>query len=301
MSIRRPINNPYVRAVGVALPLALAVSSPALASQAAAQRSGGVAAVPTTAAASAQPVPAAAGATTPASALAPSVRLLQRRLRIAADGIFGAATTRAVKRFQAGHSLTADGVVGAATWAALGVRGPRPVLAAVGPTQARSAPAGVAAGVAPTSAAPGQTPAGPAPTPAVTTSTSSGLTPTPVAGVPARVGLAIAAANRIATLPYIWGGGHAAWASAGYDCSGSVSYVLHAALALSTPEVSAQFETYGAAGPGRWITIYANVDHVYMTLAGRRFDTSGQTAAGTRWQALEPVPAGYVIRHPVGL
>jgi hypothetical protein len=48
------------------------------------------------------------------------VALLQRALGIAADGSFGPATSRAVKRFQRAHGLTADGVVGPATWAALG-------------------------------------------------------------------------------------------------------------------------------------------------------------------------------------
>jgi hypothetical protein len=80
-----------------------------------------------------------------------------------------------------------------------------------------------------------------------------------------------------------------------------VSYVLHAAGALSSPEDSGEFETYGAAGPGRWITIYASAAHVFMTIGSLRFDTSGASAAGSRWQPLEPPPAGYVVRHPVGL
>ena len=50
-----------------------------------------------------------------------SVRLLQRRLGIAADGVFGPGTARAVRRLQRAHGLTADGIVGPATWSALGV------------------------------------------------------------------------------------------------------------------------------------------------------------------------------------
>ena len=49
---------------------------------------------------------------------------------------------------------------------------------------------------------------------------------------------AIAAANRIAGLPYRFGGGHRSFSDSGYDCSGSVSYVLHgagASAARSTP------------------------------------------------------------------
>src|ERR1700754_1708138 len=43
-------------------------------------------------------------------------------------------------------------------------------------------------------------------------------------GVIARV---VSAANRIATKPYKYGGGHGQWNDSGYDCSGSVSYALH--------------------------------------------------------------------------
>jgi cell wall-associated NlpC family hydrolase len=127
------------------------------------------------------------------------------------------------------------------------------------------------------------------------------VTPTSAGGVPVQLTMAIVGANRIARLPYIWGGGHGSFDAAGYDCSGSVSYVLHAALALATPEDSTGLESYGAPGPGQWITIYANASHAFMTLGGLRYDTIGLSATGSRWQPLEPVPAGYVERHPIGL
>ena len=60
----------------------------------------------------------------------------------------------------------------------------------------------------------------------------------------------IAAGNAIATLPYIYGGGHASFHANGYDCSGSVSYALAAAGLLSSPLVSTGFESWGDAGPG---------------------------------------------------
>ncbi|HEX3874528.1 MAG TPA: peptidoglycan-binding protein [Solirubrobacteraceae bacterium] len=202
-----------------------------------------------------------------------SVRLLQRRLGLSPDGIFGPDTARALKRVQVRHHLDGDGVVDAATWAALGVRGRHPVLHAAQLTYAPPAAASLAAAAPPPAA-------GPIPTPIL---------------------MAVAAADRIARLPYVWGGGHASWNSAGYDCSGSVSYVLHGAGLLSSPEDSGQLETYGAAGPGRWITIYANATHVFMVIGGLRFDTSGQKAAGTRWQLPGKTPAGYVVRHPIGL
>jgi hypothetical protein len=110
-----------------------------------------------------------------------------------------------------------------------------------------------------------------------------------------------AAANQIATLPYIWGGGHGSFASPGYDCSGSVSYVLHAAGLLSVPETSGDFESYGAPGPGKYITIYATDGHVWMTLDGQRFDTVALSEDGSRWGPVSGGEfSGYVERHPIG-
>jgi cell wall-associated NlpC family hydrolase len=111
----------------------------------------------------------------------------------------------------------------------------------------------------------------------------------------------VAAGNRIARLPYVWGGGHGSFDAAGYDCSGSVSYVLHAAGLLSVPEDSTGLESFGEPGPGRYVTIYANAGHAWMTIAGRRFDTIALQEGGTRWSNTISSPAGYVVRHPHGL
>ena len=121
------------------------------------------------------------------------------------------------------------------------------------------------------------------------------------AGAPAAIARMIAAGNAIATLPYIWGGGHGSFQALGYDCSGSVSYVLAAAGLLSAPEVSGDFESYGDAGPGQWVTIYANPTHVWMEIAGWRFDTVALSEGGTRWSQGGGEFAGFVVRHPVGL
>jgi cell wall-associated NlpC family hydrolase len=111
----------------------------------------------------------------------------------------------------------------------------------------------------------------------------------------------ILAANQIANFPYKWGGGHGAWRDNGYDCSGSVSFALAGAGLLDRPLTSGLLAGYGAPGPGRWITIYANSGHVFMVVAGLRFDTSGQGRAGTRWQEA-PAPTGdYAVRHIPGL
>jgi hypothetical protein len=116
------------------------------------------------------------------------------------------------------------------------------------------------------------------------------------------VAAVIQAGNAIARTPYKWGGGHGAWSDTGYDCSGSVSFALAGAGLLSSPLDSTGFEKWGAPGPGRWITIYANAGHAFMVVAGLRFDTSGRTGPrGTRWQPAMRSTAGFVARHPPGL
>jgi len=119
---------------------------------------------------------------------------------------------------------------------------------------------------------------------------------------PAVVAAVIQGGNEIARTPYKWGGGHGAWSDNGYDCSGSVSFALAGAGLLGEPLTSGQLMKYGAPGPGRWITIYANGTHTFMFVAGLRFDTSGRSGPlGTRWQpALRPT-SGFVARHPPGL
>ena len=111
----------------------------------------------------------------------------------------------------------------------------------------------------------------------------------------------ILAANEIAKFPYKWGGGHGAWRDNGYDCSGSVSFALAGAGLLNRPLTSGLFMDYGEPGRGRWITIYANSGHIFMVVAGLRFDTSGQGRAGTRWQEEARSTAGFAVRHIPGL
>jgi cell wall-associated NlpC family hydrolase len=111
----------------------------------------------------------------------------------------------------------------------------------------------------------------------------------------------IMAANEIAKFPYKWGGGHGAWRDDGYDCSGSVSFALAGAGLLDSPLTSSGFLDYGAPGEGRWITIYTNPGHVFMVVAGLRFDTSGRGRAGTRWQEAPRTIGGFTVRHVPGL
>jgi len=110
----------------------------------------------------------------------------------------------------------------------------------------------------------------------------------------------VAAANAIATTPYIWGGGHGSFESSGYDCSGAVSYALHGGGLLESPLDSTGLSTWGEPGPGQWITVYANAGHAWMVVAGISFDTSG--GAGPRWHnPWASSPEGFVARHPAGL
>ncbi|MBO0767576.1 MAG: hypothetical protein J2O48_02720 [Solirubrobacterales bacterium] len=110
-----------------------------------------------------------------------------------------------------------------------------------------------------------------------------------------------AAGTRIAHAPYSYGGGHSSFDASGYDCSGSVSYVLHAAGLLSTPDDSTGLETFGEPGPGKHVTIFANSGHAFMTINGRRFDTNTLDSTGTRWSHTMRDTSGYVARHPAGL
>jgi hypothetical protein len=120
---------------------------------------------------------------------------------------------------------------------------------------------------------------------------------------PASVKAVIAAANRIRHRPYVWGGGHLGWRSRGYDCSGAVSYALHGGGLLDTTLVSGQLAEWGVGGTGRWITVYANAEHVFMVVAGLRYDTRDDPtgASGPRWHPQMSPPSGFVVRHPAGL
>jgi hypothetical protein len=118
---------------------------------------------------------------------------------------------------------------------------------------------------------------------------------------PEEVKQIIEAGNVIARSPYVWGGGHGKWLDKGYDCSGSVSFALAAAGLLSGPLASGPLMSWGKPGRGKWVTIYANQGHVFMEVAGIRFDTSGQRVSGSRWQNATRPTGGFVARHPEGL
>lgn len=123
------------------------------------------------------------------------------------------------------------------------------------------------------------------------------------ANAPPAVQAAIYAGNEIRTRPYRWGGGHRSFYDSGYDCSGAVSYLLHAAGFLTSPMTSGGLATsWGIPGKGWWITVFANPSHAYMKVAGLRFDTSSNgeklnQGSGPRWRATKRKPRGYSIKH----
>jgi cell wall-associated NlpC family hydrolase len=205
------------------------------------------------------------------------VARLQQALHLPVDGTFGPETEGAVRRLQARHGLTVDGIVGPATWSVIGVSNastlnpPSDALAGFGPGRSDS------------------------------TGSGSSDSTTSSTGDSSVVASVIAAGDEIATRPYVFGGGHGSFQSEGYDCSGSVSYALHGGGLLSSPEDSSELESYGEAGPGRDITIYANAEHAFMVIDGKRFDTVALQETGTRWSSSMTSTADYVARHPDGM
>jgi peptidoglycan hydrolase-like protein with peptidoglycan-binding domain len=195
---------------------------------------------------------------------------------VVVDGEFGSRTFSAVQQFEGAHQRPVDGVMDADDITAL-----------------RAAAASGAA-VNPAAAAPAVTDGPQA------TVGPDGLAVAP-AGAPPQVQQIIAAGNQIASKPYKYGGGHGKWDDTGYDCSGSMSYVLHAAGMLDEALDSTGFESWGESGPGQWVTNYANSGHSYMLIAGLRFDTSGRADDGSRWHDSMRSSSGYVVRHPPGL
>jgi peptidoglycan hydrolase-like protein with peptidoglycan-binding domain len=288
--------------------------------------SGGIVAVPVEV--------AAADTKASASSKRGDIRALQRKVGVPADGIFGPATERALKRWQRRRGLVADGIAGPQTRSAMGL-GAGPVLkrkrgsarpgrrsragraergGGVRSLQRRiGVPAdgvfgpGTEAALKRWQAAHGLAADGVA---GPQTREKLGLGPGPVlkrrgGGSGGRGGgriqRLVRAANRIASAPYKYGGGHGTYRDSGYDCSGSISYALHFAGLLRTPLDSSGFMSYGLPGRGRHVTIYANPGHAFMTVDGRRFDTSAIRETGSRWTSTPRSSSGYVVRHPRGL
>lgn len=131
---------------------------------------------------------------------------------------------------------------------------------------------------------------------------ANGRTAVAPRSAPPKVKRMVRAANRLTRKPYIWGGGHLRWRDRGYDCSGAVSYVLRAGGFVAWPMVSGQLAYWGDDGPGRWVRIYANDQHVFMVIAGLRYDTTPWFPGekGPRWRSTVRSTKGFALRHPRG-
>jgi hypothetical protein len=110
----------------------------------------------------------------------------------------------------------------------------------------------------------------------------------------------VAAANAIARTPYIWGGGHGSIFARGYDCSGSLSFAFIQAGLLDKPMANG-WRLMGQAGRGKWLTVHTNSGHVWMELAGLRYDTSALHLNGSRWTNQMRSTAGFTSRRLPGL
>ena len=146
--------------------------------------------------------------------------------------------------------------------------------------------------------------AGTDPAQARTVALSRGIATVPP-DAPEAVQRMVAAANQVARLPYVYGGGHGGgeglWVDSAYDCSGSVSFALANAGLLKSPLDSTGLAGFGKPGRGTWVTIYANAGHAFMVVGGARFDTVGLRQSGSRWQPAFRSISGFTARHPPGL
>jgi peptidoglycan hydrolase-like protein with peptidoglycan-binding domain len=210
-------------------------------------------------------------------------------LRTAVDGHFGPYTARRVRSWERKSRRRVNGRVERADAQVLRVQ----VAAGTTVVQPRAAQpvAPVTGGIAP-GAAPAATEK------AILNPDGTAIAP---ASAPPQVHAIIAAGNLIAKLPYRYGGGHGRWEDSGYDCSGSMSFAFHGAGMLEKALDSTAFMSWGDPGPGAWVTMYANPGHSFMVVAGLRFDTSGRSTQGSRWQKSMRPTAGYTVRHPPGL
>jgi cell wall-associated NlpC family hydrolase len=207
--------------------------------------------------------------------------LTRAGIRTTADGVYGRRTAMKVKRFERSAKLRKDGKLSPRDARALKRAARR------GSTRGADGNGGAEAGQAPAEASGEKA-----------TLSADGRTAIAPASAPPEVKQAIASANEITDKPYRYGGGHGSFEDSGYDCSGAVSYAVREWL--EQPLDSSGFMSWGEAGEGQWISVYAHSGHAYVVIAGLRFDTSGEGEKGPRWRPESRSSRGYTVRHPKG-
>jgi hypothetical protein len=140
------------------------------------------------------------------------------------------------------------------------------------------------------------------------------------AAAPSVVQAMIVAGNELQDLPYGPGGHPDPRGALEEDCSSTVNYVLYRSGVRPIAEIvrenplAQDYVSWGASGPGRWVTIYSTTtptDHTFIVIAGLRLDTShdgtdvgpNRDEDGPRWRILDHIPtwARWSARHPPGL
>jgi cell wall-associated NlpC family hydrolase len=196
----------------------------------------------TTAAGTTTTTTAASDGASSSSLPAATTRAVQQKLGLAADGVFGPQTRKAVRAYQSAHGLTVDGVVGPQTLGALGISGASTgSTGTTGSTRTVSATADAAA--------------------STTASAGSG------------VQAAVAAAMSKVGDPYQSG----ATGPSSFDCSGLTSWAMRQA-GISIPRTSfAQFGSGTAVSKGN---IQAG-DLVFFNTAGPGASDVGLATSAT--------------------
>ena len=211
--------------------------------------------------------------------------LTRAGVRTRVDGVYGRATAAKVKRFEREEDRRVNGKLSPSDARAL----------------KRAARRGGTSGGGNGGAAAGEAPVDETNATEKAVLSSDGRTAIAPDSAPQEVKDVVAAANRITRKPYRYGGGHGRWEDSGYDCSGAVSYALHGADLVDSPMPSSGFMRWAEAGRGKWITTYAHSGHMYVVVAGLRFDTSGDCEKGPRWREETRSTRGFTARHPEGL
>ena len=127
------------------------------------------------------------------------------------------------------------------------------------------------------------------------------------ADAPAQIQTAIAAGQRDSHAPLRLGRWHRSFFASGYDCSGAVSYVLHAAGLLASPDDLGRSGSELGCLPARAAGSRCTAMPATPTwwIAGSAFDTSTggdrwNQGSGPRWRKQKRKPLGFTGKYYPG-